>query len=45
MKIDSMKEEVTYDMENLRRKNETETQNTMEDHQQTTTSRRQNLRT
>jgi chromosome segregation ATPase len=31
-KIDNIKEEVTYDMENLRKKNETETQNTMEDH-------------
>jgi hypothetical protein len=30
MKIDNMKEEVTYNMENLRKKNETEIQNTME---------------
>jgi polyhydroxyalkanoate synthesis regulator phasin len=30
MKIDNIKEEVTHDMENLRKKNETETQNTME---------------
>jgi hypothetical protein len=29
-KIDNIKEEVTHDMENLRKKNETETQNTME---------------
>jgi hypothetical protein len=27
-KIDNIKEEVTHDMENLRKKNETETQNT-----------------
>jgi molybdopterin synthase catalytic subunit len=32
MKIDSFKEEVTHDMENLRKKNETEIQNTMEGH-------------
>jgi polyhydroxyalkanoate synthesis regulator phasin len=32
MKIDNIEEEVTHDMENLRRKNETETQNTMEGH-------------
>jgi chromosome segregation ATPase len=32
MKIDNIKEEVTLDMENLRKKNETETQNTMEGH-------------
>jgi phosphatidate phosphatase PAH1 len=31
-KIDNTKEEVTHDMENLRIKNETETQNTMEVH-------------
>jgi chromosome segregation ATPase len=31
-KIDNIKEEVTHDMENLRKKNETEIQNTMEDH-------------
>jgi hypothetical protein len=30
MKIYNIKEEVTHDMENLRRKNETEIQNTME---------------
>jgi hypothetical protein len=30
VKIDKIKEEVTLDMENLRKKNETETQNTME---------------
>jgi hypothetical protein len=29
MKTDNIKEEVTHDMEKLRRKNETETQNTM----------------
>jgi hypothetical protein len=29
MKIDNIKEEVTHDMENLRKKNETEIQNTM----------------
>jgi hypothetical protein len=32
MKIDNIKEEVTHDMENLRTKNEIETENTMEDH-------------
>jgi hypothetical protein len=31
-KIDNIKEEVTHDMENLRKRNETETQNTMEYH-------------
>jgi chromosome segregation ATPase len=31
-KIDNIKEEVTHDMENLRKMNETETQNTMEGH-------------
>jgi hypothetical protein len=30
--IDNIKEEVIHDMENPRKKNETETQNTMEDH-------------
>jgi hypothetical protein len=30
MKIDNIKEEVTHDMENLRKKNETEVQITME---------------
>jgi hypothetical protein len=32
MKIDSIKKEVTHDMENLRKKNETEIQNKMEGH-------------
>jgi hypothetical protein len=32
MKIDNIKEEVTHDMTNLRKKNETETQNTVEVH-------------
>jgi hypothetical protein len=32
MKIDNIKEEVNYDMENLRNKNETEIQNTIEGH-------------
>jgi chromosome segregation ATPase len=32
MKIDNIKEEVTHNMENLRKKNETEIQNTMEGH-------------
>jgi chromosome segregation ATPase len=32
MIIDNIKEEVTHDMENLRKKNETETQDTMEGH-------------
>jgi hypothetical protein len=32
MKIDNIKEEKTHDMENLRKKNETETKKTVEDH-------------
>jgi hypothetical protein len=32
MKIDIIKEEVTHDMKNLRKKNETEIQNPMEGH-------------
>jgi hypothetical protein len=32
VKTDNIKEEVTHDMENLRKKNETEIQNTKEDH-------------
>jgi chromosome segregation ATPase len=32
MKIDNIKEKVNHDMENLRKKNETETQNTIEGH-------------
>jgi septal ring factor EnvC (AmiA/AmiB activator) len=32
MKIDNIKEKVTHDMKNFRKKNETEIQNTMEDH-------------
>jgi hypothetical protein len=32
MKMDNIKEEVTHDMENLRKKNQTEIQNTMEVH-------------
>jgi hypothetical protein len=32
MKIKTTKEEVTQDMENLRKKNQTETQNTVEGH-------------
>jgi hypothetical protein len=32
MKIDNIKEEVTHDMKNLRKKNETEIQNTVEGH-------------
>jgi polyhydroxyalkanoate synthesis regulator phasin len=32
MKTDNIKEGVTHDMENLRTKNETETQNTVEGH-------------
>jgi gas vesicle protein len=35
MKIKNIKEEVTQDMENLRKKNQTETQNTMEGHSST----------
>jgi predicted nucleic acid-binding Zn-ribbon protein len=44
MKIENIKKEVTHDMENLRKKkHETETQNTVEEHSRTRTSRRQNL--
>jgi hypothetical protein len=32
VKIDNIKDEVKHDMENLRKKNETEIQNTMESH-------------
>jgi hypothetical protein len=32
MKIESIKEGMTHDMENFRKKSETEIQNTMEDH-------------
>jgi acetolactate synthase small subunit len=32
MKIENIKEEVTHNMENLRKKNQTETQNTVEGH-------------
>jgi hypothetical protein len=32
MKIDNIKEEVIHDMENLRKQNEREIQNTMEGH-------------
>jgi hypothetical protein len=32
VKIENIKEEVTHDMENLRKKNQTETQNTVEGH-------------
>jgi hypothetical protein len=32
MKIKNIKEKVTQDMENLKKKNQTETQNTVEDH-------------
>jgi hypothetical protein len=32
MKIDTIKEEGIYDMENLQKKNETEIQNTMDGH-------------
>jgi hypothetical protein len=32
MKIDNIKEEMTHDMENLRKKNKTEMQNKMEGH-------------
>jgi hypothetical protein len=46
MKIDNIKEEVTHNMENLRKKDETEAQNIVEGHSiKTKTRRRQNLRT
>jgi hypothetical protein len=32
MKIDNIKEEVTHNMQNLRKKNKTKIQNKMEDH-------------
>jgi hypothetical protein len=32
MKIENTKDEVTHEMENLRKKNQTETQNTVEGH-------------
>jgi uncharacterized protein Yka (UPF0111/DUF47 family) len=44
-KIDHIKEEVTHDMENLRKKKETNTKHNGRTLQQTRTSRRQNLRT
>jgi hypothetical protein len=45
IKIDNIKEEVTHDMENLRKKKETNTKHNGRTLQQTRTSRRQNLRT
>jgi CTP:phosphocholine cytidylyltransferase-like protein len=45
MKIDNIKEEVIHDMENLRKKNETNTKHSGKPLQQTRTSRRQDLRT
>jgi hypothetical protein len=45
MKIDNIKEEVTPDIENLRKKNETSAKQNGRPIQQTRTSRRQNLRT
>jgi hypothetical protein len=44
-KIDKIKVEVTHDMENLRKKNETEIQNKMESHSSRLEQTRQNLRT
>jgi hypothetical protein len=45
LKIDNIKEEVTHDMENLRKKKETNTKHSGRPLQQTRISRRQNLRT
>jgi hypothetical protein len=45
MKIDNIKEEVTHDMENFRKKNETEIQKKNGRPLQQTRTRRQNLRT
>jgi hypothetical protein len=45
MKIKNIKEEVTQDMDDLRKKNQIETQNSGRPLQQTRTSGRQNLRT
>jgi hypothetical protein len=45
MKIDNIKEEVTHYIENLRKKNETDTKQNGRPFQQTRTNRRQNLRT
>jgi hypothetical protein len=44
-KIDNIKEEETQDMENLRKKNETNAKQNGRPIQQNRTSRRQNLRT
>jgi hypothetical protein len=44
LKIDNIKEEETHDMENLRKKKETEIQHNGRPFQQTRTSRTQNLR-
>jgi hypothetical protein len=45
MKIDIIKEEVSHDMEDLRKKNETNIKHSESPLQETRTSRRQNLRT
>jgi hypothetical protein len=45
MKIENIKQEVTHDMENLRKKNQTETKHNGWPLQQTKTRGRQNLRT
>jgi hypothetical protein len=45
MKIDNLKEEVTHNMENLRKKKETEIQNKMESHSRRIEQMEQNLRT
>jgi hypothetical protein len=45
MKIINIKEEVTHDMENFRKKNQTNTKHSGRPLQQTRTSVRQNLRT
>jgi hypothetical protein len=45
VKIDNINEEVTHDMENLRKKNETEIKNKIEGHSsRIDKNRRQNLR-
>jgi hypothetical protein len=45
LKIDNIKEEVTHNMENLRKRNEIEIQNKMEGHSSTIEQTEDNLRT
>jgi hypothetical protein len=43
MQIDNIKDDVNHDMENLRKKNETEIQNTMKGHSSRLEQAKQNL--